>query len=332
MALPDFLVIGAPKAGTTALHVALSSHPQLYLSRVKEPKYFLTDDVPPPTSGGPGDARTFRAQVWRRADYEALFAEAPAGELRGESTTLYLRDPQAHARISRTIPDAKLIAVLRDPVDRAHSNWTHLRSAGLEPEGDFLKACDLEGERVAKGWAPFWRYIGQGKYGEQLEHLYALFPREQVLVLLYRDYREDPVGMIDRVCEFLGVRTGVVTDVPTENITAAPSHSALNAALRQVIRLTDRVEHHLPSWCASAVTLPATMLLQREQKARARLTVEQRQELLPRFIDDIALLESLTERSFSHWVDPHDGSERPVVETSGRFGTAFRSIDRPRTT
>src|SRR6516162_4218345 len=120
MALPDFLVIGAPKAGTTALHVALASHPQLYLSRVKEPKYFLTDDAPPSSGGGPGDARTFRAQIWRRAEYESLFDQAPAGALRGESTTLYLRDPAAHARIQRTIPDAKLIAVLRDPIDRAH--------------------------------------------------------------------------------------------------------------------------------------------------------------------------------------------------------------------
>jgi hypothetical protein len=332
MALPDFLVIGAPKAGTTALHVALSTHPQLYLSRIKEPKYFLTDDAPPPAGGGPGDARTFRAQVWQRAAYEALFDSAPAGVLRGESTTLYLRDSAAHGRIRRAIPDAKLIAVLRDPVDRAHSNWTHLRSAGLEPEGDFLKACDLEADRIAKGWAPFWRYVEQGRYGEQLEHLYTLFPREQVLVLLYRDYREDPVGMVDRACEFLGVRSGVVTDVPLENITAAPSHSAVNAALHQVIRWTDRIEHHLPSWCGSAVTLPATMLLQREQRARARLTAEQRQELLPQFIDDIALLESVTGRSFSHWVNPHNGSERPVLETSGRFGTAFRSIDRPTTT
>jgi hypothetical protein len=331
MALPDFLVIGAPKAGTTALHVALASHPQLYLSRIKEPKYFLTDDAPPPTGGGPGDARTLRAQVWRRADYEALFESAPAGVLRGESTTLYLRDPEAHARIHRAIPHAKLIAVLRDPVDRAHSNWAHLRSAGLEPEGDFLKACDLEVERTAKGWAPFWRYIEQGRYGEQLDHLYTLFPKEQVLVLLYRDYREDPVGMIDRVCEFLGVRTGVVTDVPTENITSAPSHSAVNAVLRQVIRWTDRVEHHLPSWCGSVVTLPATMLLQREQKTRAHLTAEQRAELLPRFTADIALLESLTGRSFSHWVDPHDAAERKILEASGRIGTAFRSIDRPTT-
>src|SRR6185503_3310714 len=70
MALPNFLIAGAPKAGTTALHVALARHPQLYLSRVKEPKYFLTDGRPKP-QGGPGDARTLRDQVWQRDSYEA---------------------------------------------------------------------------------------------------------------------------------------------------------------------------------------------------------------------------------------------------------------------
>ena len=96
MGFPDFFIAGAPKAGTTALHVALARHPQLFLSGVKEPKFFLTDESPPPARGGPGDAQTYREYVWRRSDYEALFEPAPAGTLRGESTTLYLRDPDGN--------------------------------------------------------------------------------------------------------------------------------------------------------------------------------------------------------------------------------------------
>src|SRR4051794_536419 len=131
MALPDFLVIGAPKAGTTALHAALAEHPDLFMSHVKEPKLFLTEG-PPPTRGGPGDAQTYREHVWRRPDYEALFDGAPDGSLRGESTPFYLHDADAQRRIRRLVPRARLIAVLRDPVERAHSNWAHLWSAGLE--------------------------------------------------------------------------------------------------------------------------------------------------------------------------------------------------------
>jgi len=89
---PDFLIIGAPKAGSTALHDALASHPQLYASPVKEPKYFLTGDRRPDraTHRGPGDAHSAREWVWRRAEYERLFAAAPAGSLRYE--------PRAHRR------------------------------------------------------------------------------------------------------------------------------------------------------------------------------------------------------------------------------------------
>jgi hypothetical protein len=329
MGLPNFLLIGAPKAGTTALHVALSHHPRLYLSPIKEPKYFLTDDSPPQAIGGPGDVRTFRAQVWRRVDYEKLFNAAPAGALRGESTTLYLRDRDAHRRIRAVVPDAKLIAVLRDPVDRAHSNWTHLRSAGLEPESDFVRACDLEPERVAKGWAPFWRYIEQGRYGEQLEHLYTLFPKKQVLVLLYRDYREHQVATVDQVCEFLGVETGRVAAVPAENLTAAPTGSVINVVLQRVVRLADQIDQHLPLPLAHPIKAPATMLLQREQRMRPPLTAGQRELLIPRFAADITLLESVTGRSFSHWLDAGNGIGRATLDRPGRIGTAFRNIDRP---
>jgi hypothetical protein len=93
VALPDFLVIGAPKAGTTALHAALAQHPGLYMSPIKEPKHFLTDG-PPPTRGGPGDVQTYRQHIWRRADYEALFDGAPEGTTR--------RRCAASARRSRT--------------------------------------------------------------------------------------------------------------------------------------------------------------------------------------------------------------------------------------
>jgi Sulfotransferase family len=128
MTLPDFFIVGAPKAGTTALHAALADHPQLFLSRVKEPKFFLCDG-PPPQSGGPGDAHSYREWIWRREDYEALFEGAPAGALRGESTPLYLADHAAHRRIHELVPHAKLIAVLRDPVDRAYSSIAGVASS-----------------------------------------------------------------------------------------------------------------------------------------------------------------------------------------------------------
>jgi hypothetical protein len=328
LAMPDFLIIGAPKAGTTALHVALSRHPQLFMTRVKEPKFFLTDG-PPPTGGGPGDAATFRKYVWRRSDYEALFATAPDGALCGESTTLYLRDAAACRRIRKTIPDVKLVAVLRDPVDRAHSNWTHLRSAGLEPEADFRRACALEEQRMAAGWAQFWRYLGQGRYGEQLADLYSLFPREQVLLLMYRDLRERPIETFDTVCGFLGVAAGAVSDVPAANVTAETSHSLINDLLRAVVRHGAVVDDRLPGPLRRAVSGRAERLLQREQGLRRPLTSDERADLIPYFEADFQLLESITGLSFDHWRDLRNGVARQPLEVRGRFGTAHHSIDRP---
>jgi Sulfotransferase domain len=333
MALPDFLIAGAPKAGTTALHVALARHPQLYLSRVKEPKHFLTDG-PPRAQGGPGDAKTLREQVWQREAYEALFADAPPGTLLGESTSLYLRDGDALARIRATIPDVRIIALLRDPVDRAHSNWAHLWSAGLEPEHDFVTACRLEEKRTAAGWAPFWRYLSLGRYGEQLALLWDLFPREQTLVLRYRELRESPGETLDRISAFLGVQTGLVTETSAENVTTHATISPVNRALARALRVGSSLEGALPRPLDKSVE-PANRLLsrhlQREQRVREPLTLDQRAALLPHFTDDVALLEQLTGESFADWldldVDRFGG--RAQLRPVGRIGTAHQSIDRP---
>ena len=205
MALPDFFVAGAPKAGTTALHAALAQHPELYLSPVKEPKFFLTDGPPPPTQGGPGDAKTYREHVWRRRDYEAALCRRAARHAARRVDAVLPLQPRCSApHPGDSSRQARLIIVLRDPIERAHSNWTHLWSAGLDPIDDFVRACAAEDQRVAAGWADFWHYKRIGLYGQQVEHLYSVFPREQVLVFRYRDLVEDPPGTLDRICGLPG--------------------------------------------------------------------------------------------------------------------------------
>jgi sulfotransferase family protein len=328
MALPDFLLVGAPKAGTTALHVALAGHPQLAMSSIKEPKFFLTDG-PPPTGGGPGDAKTYAEYIWRQEDYEALWSDAEPDQLLGESTTLYLQDPEAHRRIAKTVPEAKLIAVLRDPVDRAHSNWAHLRSHGLEPVADFPRACMLGERRAEQGWGPFWRYLEIGRYGAQLEHLYSLFDREQVLVLLYRELREEPVTTLDRVCDFLGVQTGLLDRVPAENVTAHVDEGLVNAALHRALQGIDSMSGFAPAPVQRAASSLGVKLLQREQRTRPALTTEERSLLLPHYYEDLVILEKQTGRSFAHWRDPENSRTRRALDIDGRFGTGFTSIDRP---
>jgi hypothetical protein len=307
MPLPDFLIAGVPKAGTTALHAALVPHPDLYLSRVKEPKFFLSDGRPP-SDGGPGDVQTYQEHVWRRADYEALFDPAPPGTLRGEATPFYLYDLAAHDRIRELVPDAKLILLLRDPVDRAHSNWTHLWNAGLEPEADFLAACRVEEERKAAGWAAFWHYVGLGRYGEQVQHLYRLFPREQVLLLRYRDLKEAPAATLDRVCDFLGVRTGLLRAIPRENVNRhVVEDNAVNRMLRGMLRAGGRFGHRFPVPLRLAARGPLLTVLHRKRGHRPVTRPQERAALLPLFADDIALLQNVTGERYDDWlsVDRH---------------------------
>jgi hypothetical protein len=302
MPLPDFLIAGVPKAGTTALHAALTRHPQLFLPAVKEPKFFLSDG-PPGNSGGPGDAQTYQEHIWRREDYEKLFVPAPRGSRRGEATPFYLYDTAAHERMHRLIPNARIVLLLRDPVDRAHSNWTHLWTAGLEPEADFLTACRLEAERKAAGWADFWHYVSLGRYGEQLQHLLRFYSREQILLLRYQDLRYAPAATLDRVCEFIGVRTGLLTEVPAENVNRHVVHDTpVNAALRAALRFGGNIGHRFPLPVRKAFRGPLLTALHRHKGRRPVTTPEQRAALTPQFADDVALLQDITGLSYDDWL------------------------------
>jgi Sulfotransferase family len=324
VALPDFFVAGVPKAGTTALHAALARHPGLYLSAVKEPKFFLTDG-PPPAQGGPGDAKTLRENVWRRADYEALFESAPPGSLLGESTPFYLYSQAAQQRIRALVPQARLILVLRDPIERAHSNWAHLWSAGLDPIDDFVRACADEDRRVAAGWADFWHYKRLGLYGQQLQHLYTVFPPEHVLLFRYRDLVGDPAGVLNRICAFLGVSQGQISDLPRENVTAHPDHSRRHRYLSRVVRAGSAVTTALPGHPARKVIDKLESSLQQGATPRRPLTWSERQALVPFFEADVRLLEDVTGEDFSGWLQPRPDSgglvgARPAGQRQARNG------------
>jgi Sulfotransferase family len=324
VALPDFFVAGAPKAGTTALHAALARHPALYMSAVKEPKFFLTDG-PPPTQGGPGDAKTYREHVWRRADYEALFDPAPAGALRGESTPFYLYSHGAQRRIRALVPHARLIVVVRDPVERAHSNWTHLWSAGLDPIDDFVRACAAEEQRIEAGWADFWHYKRIGLYGQQVRRLYSIFPRSQVLLFRYRDLIDDPSGTLDRICVFLGIEPGLVAEVPRENVTAHPELTRRHKNLSSVLRSCSAVTARLPGHPGKLMIDRMERRLQQGAAPRRPLTWAERQALIPYFEADVRLLGELTGEDFSHWMAPRENSgglvgARPPGQSQARNG------------
>jgi hypothetical protein len=204
MALPNLFVIGAPKCGTTSLHHYLDQHPKVAMSVVKEPKYFLADGRRP-AHRGPGDERACRNYVVDRSAYEALFHFPPGpGSYAGESSPYYLWAADAGSRIRVLVPDARLVAVLREPTMRAFSNWADLREQGREKLA-FADALAAEERRHAENWEPFWYYRSLGLYGAQLSRLLDVFPRQQVKVVLSEELAEAPRQVMDQVFEFLGL-------------------------------------------------------------------------------------------------------------------------------
>jgi hypothetical protein len=194
--LPDFIIGGAPRSGTTWLYELLDRHPRIHMARPlkPEPKFFLVD-------------RLYEKGLQYYSD--TWFADAPAGLLAGEKSTDYLESPEAAGRIARDLPDVKLVFILREPADRAYSNYLWTRMNGLETE-DFKTALRLEDERektLPEKWKftrPF-SYFSRGLYSELLEEYFKRFRREQIRMLRFEDILDRPQHIARQLHEFLGV-------------------------------------------------------------------------------------------------------------------------------
>jgi hypothetical protein len=197
---PNFLLIGAPRSGTTSTYEGIKQHPQIFMSAVKEPMFFILEGTHQEFSGPqiPVGARTWDA-------YCALFEGVRQEKAVGEASTFYLYSPDAPRRIRNRLPEAKFIAILRNPVDRAYSHFLVNRLAGTEPIADFEKAMDAEEQRMGQGWYLYWCYRGMGFYGGQIERYYSVFDRRQFRFFLFEDLVRDPDAFFADVFRFLEV-------------------------------------------------------------------------------------------------------------------------------
>ncbi len=269
MRLPDFLVIGAAKSGTTALYDYLRQHPRVAMSELKETNFFALEGGRP-AYRGPGDDETInRLSITDLDAYCALF-EGIAGEhAAGEASPLYLYDPRVPDRIRGCVPHVKLVAVLRHPVHRAYSAFLHARRDGREPLGDFGEALRAERARIRGGWEHLWHYRAMGFYGRQLERYLEIFPAERIHVLLYDDFVADPVGALQGCFRFLGVDDSFVPDTSMRpNVSVADGDMPptlcpqLKADLTRsyaadIARLEALLDRDLSAWRRPGRRLPA---------------------------------------------------------------------------
>jgi sulfotransferase family protein len=194
---PNLFLVGAAKAGTTSLYAALARHPEIYMSPMKEPHFFSR--IQPAARW-----EAFFPHVSDEEEYLALFGGAADEPVVGEASTSYLWDREAAGRISRAVPQAKILIVLRDPVDRAYSHYRNDVREGMERR-TFLEALEAERRNGAGGWGASSLYIDCGRYAGQVARYLDRF-EGRVMALFFEDFVDDQAGVIAGVHEFLGVQ------------------------------------------------------------------------------------------------------------------------------
>jgi hypothetical protein len=228
--MPDFFIVGQPKSGTTALYSMLRPHPQIFMPDTKEPGFLAAELQVRKPPRPQGNLETLD-------DYARLFQPAGREQRVGEATPFYLWSRTAASRIAQVQPDARIVAIMREPATLLRSLHLLLVRIYVETEPELRKAIALEQDR-AQGrkvpdstyWPDLLRYSEHVRYVEQLRRYHALFPPEQVLVLIYDDFRRDNEGTVRRVLRFLDV-----DDVPSIRVIEA----------NPTVRVRSKRLHHL---------------------------------------------------------------------------------------
>lgn len=192
--LPDFLIIGAQRCGTTSLARHLANHPEVFVAAQKEVHFF--------------DRQFSNGLDW----YRGQFAAGASAKVVGEATPEYMYDPEALERLAETVPQARLIVSLRNPVDRAYSEYWFVRGRGYESLA-LDDALAAEPIRLTSS-DPIERmrhaYVDRGRYLTQLQRVCRFFPREQLLVLIFEEWMKEPADSLRTIQRFIGVNEDFV--------------------------------------------------------------------------------------------------------------------------
>lgn len=310
MTLPNFLVIGAGKAGTTSLYHYLGQHPEVYMSPIKEPKFFALEGRVPDYRG-PGDREVWSSGTNRAIsdlkEYEALFDGVNREKAIGEASPGYLCNVGAPGRMKRYVPDAKLVAVLRDPAERAYSAYLHMVRDGREKLG-FAEALGEEERRTREGWAPGWQYTREGFYHRNLERYFELFDRDQVRIYLYEELRADPLDLMRDAFRFLGVDEAFFPDISMKhNASGLPKSALLVSLITRRNPLKTVLKPLLPKGLRTRISVG---IQNRNLNPAPPLPPEDRERLIELYRKDILKLQDLIGRDLSRWLEPSEAGRR----------------------
>ena len=207
MAWPNLFIVGAVKSGTTSLYAYLRQHPDIFFPEMKEPHFFAQ---PAPAR----EQRHLITFIGEQAEYLQLYERSGDRRWRGDASPSYLWSASAAARIAKVSPDARIIIILRDPIERAYAQYLMDYSEGAI-DRPFFEALRRDWERLDKGWGVSQLYVELGLYTAQIQRYRTLFGGHRVLVLLLEDLKKDARGVLTRIARFLDVPEGPMAMVDT---------------------------------------------------------------------------------------------------------------------
>lgn len=292
--MPNLFVIGAAKCGTTSLHRYLDLHPEVSMSRIKEPMYFLPER----------DRRawTYSPVVNSEDEYLALFEGG--AKVRGEASTLYTAYPRHEgvpARIHAAAPDAKLVYLVRDPIERARAFWTQWMSV----RGDFNRGSNgpmpLE-QHIGDFESPGNLYTWPGRYMTQIRQFLEFFPEESILVVDSDDLRRDRNGTLRRIFDFLGVEANFSHPDFSEDLNTIETKRVESGAYvrltrsRPLRRMVDMLPERVREGAIEMVRGPLMV-----PTGKPEITPELRVRLEELFRPEVDELRRFTGQGFNGW-------------------------------
>ncbi len=296
IALPNFIVVGASKSGTTSLYHYLKQHPDIFLSdKQKEGRYFSKMEG---NYSGPGDANVDLSIIRNLEEYKALFSnyigEKAIGDISPEYLYFY---KNAIPQIKKDLNDeVKIIIILRSPIDRAFSGYLHFKRDSRETLS-FEEGLEKEKERAAKNYIWAWQYKNSGLYSEQVKAYTENF--KNVKIIIFDDFKESPDDVLKEVCRFLEVDPDFKFDTSYKyNVSGKPRSQALYK-LETSRGLIHFIKKFIP---AKLVQKIKNRYTGEKQMVKPEMSSETKDKLIAFFNDDILKLQEIIQQDLSRWL------------------------------
>ncbi len=284
------------KAATTSLYTYLKQHPDIFMTNVKEPMFFnnLNKKKDYILKGSK------RKKITSFDEYYSLFKEVTTEKAIGEASPAYIYDKDCPELIKKYLPNTKIIAILRQPTERAYSNYLHVKRSGRETIDNFEDAFKAEELREKENWSPLYYYKSKGLYFQQLSRYYQIFPKKNIKIILFRDLINDPQNITKEVMKFLNIDSSFSPNTTNKaNMSGIPK--GLFGWLLMKFRYYNLIPNiefnkYLPNFILNIIF---SLVYSKPQKIDAKLCKKLTEK---HYREDILKLEKLTDKNLQHWL------------------------------